>query len=83
VVDGFGHVSVRHDKDAARFPPSQHGTGNGRAEDVMEFTLDGEAVDPRGRAVYLERFIHGEIYCARPTSSRWCTAIRPRSSCSA
>jgi HCOMODA/2-hydroxy-3-carboxy-muconic semialdehyde decarboxylase len=32
------------------------------AADVMEFTLEGEAVDARGRAPYLERFIHGGIY---------------------
>ena len=32
----------------------------------MEFDLDGNAVDARGRAVFLERFIHGEIYKARP-----------------
>jgi len=32
----------------------------------MEFTLEGEPVDPRGRAPYLERFIHGALYEARP-----------------
>jgi HCOMODA/2-hydroxy-3-carboxy-muconic semialdehyde decarboxylase len=32
----------------------------------MEFTLDGTPVDPRGRAPYLERFIHGALYEARP-----------------
>jgi HCOMODA/2-hydroxy-3-carboxy-muconic semialdehyde decarboxylase len=32
----------------------------------MEFDLDGNAVDARGRTVFLERFIHGEIYKARP-----------------
>jgi ribulose-5-phosphate 4-epimerase/fuculose-1-phosphate aldolase len=32
----------------------------------MEFDLESLAVDPRGRAVYSERFIHGEIYRARP-----------------
>ena len=30
----------------------------------MEFTLDGEPVDPRGRQVYLERFIHSGLYKA-------------------
>ena len=34
--------------------------------DVMEFDLDGNAVDARGRSVFLERFIHAEIYRARP-----------------
>jgi HCOMODA/2-hydroxy-3-carboxy-muconic semialdehyde decarboxylase len=32
----------------------------------MAFDLDGNAVDARGRSVFLERFIHSEIYKARP-----------------
>jgi ribulose-5-phosphate 4-epimerase/fuculose-1-phosphate aldolase len=36
------------------------------AADLMEYDLDSEPVDPRGRTSYLERFIHGEIYRARP-----------------
>jgi len=32
----------------------------------MEFDLDGNAVDARGRSVFLERFIHSEIYRVRP-----------------
>ena len=32
----------------------------------MEFDLDGNAVDARGRSVFQERFIHAEIYRARP-----------------
>jgi HCOMODA/2-hydroxy-3-carboxy-muconic semialdehyde decarboxylase len=32
----------------------------------MEYDLDSTAVDARGRTSYLERFIHGEIYRARP-----------------
>jgi ribulose-5-phosphate 4-epimerase/fuculose-1-phosphate aldolase len=32
----------------------------------MEFDFDGNPVDARGRAVYLERFLHGEIYRQRP-----------------
>jgi len=34
--------------------------------DIMEFTLEGDAVDARDRKPYLERFIHGAIYEARP-----------------
>ena len=34
--------------------------------DIMEFDLDGNPIDPRGRTVFLERFIHGQIYKARP-----------------
>ena len=36
------------------------------AEDMMEFDLDGNAVGNSGRSVFLERFIHSEIYKARP-----------------
>ncbi len=32
----------------------------------MEFDLDGNPIDARGRTAYLERFIHGEIYRAHP-----------------
>ena len=34
--------------------------------DIMEFDLGGNPVDPRGRRANGERFIHSEIYRARP-----------------
>src|SRR5438876_3285558 len=67
VVDGFGHVSVRHDKDANRYLMSRSmAPALVKADDVLEYDLDSVAVDPKGRALFLERFIHGEIYKARP-----------------
>jgi HCOMODA/2-hydroxy-3-carboxy-muconic semialdehyde decarboxylase len=36
------------------------------ARDVMEFGMDGEPINARGRSPYLERYIHSEIYRARP-----------------
>jgi len=67
VVDGFGHVSARHDKDPNRYLLSRSmAPALVTAEDIMEFDLDSTPIDQRGRAVYLERFIHGEIYKARP-----------------
>jgi HCOMODA/2-hydroxy-3-carboxy-muconic semialdehyde decarboxylase len=36
------------------------------AEDIMEYDIDDNAIDARGRASYVERFIHSEIYRARP-----------------
>lgn len=67
VVDGFGHVSVRHDKDPDRFLMSRSmAPALVKADDILEFDLDGAAVDAKGQAVFLERFIHGEIYKARP-----------------
>ena len=67
VVDGFGHVSVRHEKDPERFLLARSlAPGSVRARDIMEFGLDGEPVAARGRKPYLERYIHSEIYRARP-----------------
>jgi ribulose-5-phosphate 4-epimerase/fuculose-1-phosphate aldolase len=67
VVDGFGHVSVREERDPERFLLSKSiAPATVTARDVMEFGMDGEPLNPRGRRPYLERFIHSEIYRARP-----------------
>ena len=67
VVDAFGHVSVRHDKRPDRFLLARNmAPGRVSAGDIVEFTLDGDAVNANGRKVYLERFIHGEIFRKRP-----------------
>jgi len=67
IVDAFGHVSVRHDKHPDRFLLARNmAPGSVLANDIIEFTLDGDAVNANGRRVYLERFIHGEIYRRRP-----------------
>jgi HCOMODA/2-hydroxy-3-carboxy-muconic semialdehyde decarboxylase len=67
VVDGYGHVSARHNKDPNRYLLARSVAPElVTAEDILEFDLDSNAVDPRGRKLYLERFIHGEIYKARP-----------------
>jgi HCOMODA/2-hydroxy-3-carboxy-muconic semialdehyde decarboxylase len=66
VVDAFGHVSVRHPARSDRFLLARNmAPGNVTEADIIEFTLDGEPVDARGRKVYLERFIHGELYRRR------------------
>jgi HCOMODA/2-hydroxy-3-carboxy-muconic semialdehyde decarboxylase len=67
VVDGYGHVSVRHDQDSRRYLLSRSRAPElVAAADIMEYDLDSEPVDPQGRTSYLERFIHGEIYKHRP-----------------
>jgi HCOMODA/2-hydroxy-3-carboxy-muconic semialdehyde decarboxylase len=67
VLDGFGHVSARHPTNPNRFLMARSlAPALVTADDIMEFDLDGNAVDARGRTVFLERFIHGEIYKARP-----------------
>jgi ribulose-5-phosphate 4-epimerase/fuculose-1-phosphate aldolase len=67
VLDGYGHVSVRHPADPQRYLMSRSIAPElVTAADVMEFDLDSNPVDARGRSTYLERFIHGEVYRVRP-----------------
>jgi ribulose-5-phosphate 4-epimerase/fuculose-1-phosphate aldolase len=67
VVDGFGHVSVRHPGNAERYLMSASlAPGRVTKDDIMEFDLDSRPIDQRGRSIYSERFIHSEIYKARP-----------------
>jgi ribulose-5-phosphate 4-epimerase/fuculose-1-phosphate aldolase len=67
VLDGFGHVSARDPKNPNRFLMSRSlAPALVTADDIMEFDLDGNAVDARGHQLFLERFIHSEIYKARP-----------------
>jgi ribulose-5-phosphate 4-epimerase/fuculose-1-phosphate aldolase len=67
VVDGFGHVSVRHDKRPDRFLLARNmAPALVTADDIVEFDFDGNPVNAAGRTVYLERFIHGEVFRARP-----------------
>ncbi|TCK04209.1 class II aldolase/adducin family protein [Marinobacterium mangrovicola] len=67
VVDAFGHVSVRNpEKPHHYFLSRNMAPGLVAREDIIEFDLDGNVVDGDTRKVYLERYIHGEIYRARP-----------------
>jgi ribulose-5-phosphate 4-epimerase/fuculose-1-phosphate aldolase len=67
IVDSFGHISARHPDNPQRYLLSRSRAPDCiEKDDIIEFTLDGEAIDARGRAPYLERFIHGALYEARP-----------------
>ena len=67
VVDGFGHVSVRDLRDKGRFLLARSmAPGLVKAGDIVIYDLDGNAPPREKRKAYLERFIHGEIYRARP-----------------
>ncbi|HWK61885.1 MAG TPA: class II aldolase/adducin family protein, partial [Eoetvoesiella sp.] len=67
VLDAFGHVSVRHPQDPQRFLLCRNmAPALVAAGDIVQFELDGTPIDAAGRSVYLERFIHGQIYRARP-----------------
>jgi HCOMODA/2-hydroxy-3-carboxy-muconic semialdehyde decarboxylase len=70
VVDAYGHVSVRHPHNPKRYllarslSPELVESG-----DIMEFDLEGNALAGDTRQPYLERFIHGALYEARPEVS--------------
>jgi HCOMODA/2-hydroxy-3-carboxy-muconic semialdehyde decarboxylase len=67
VVDSFGHISARHPDRPDRFFLSRARAPDCiERDDIMEYTLDGEPVDARGRKPYLERFIHGAVYELKP-----------------
>jgi HCOMODA/2-hydroxy-3-carboxy-muconic semialdehyde decarboxylase len=67
VVDGYGHVSVRHPAQADRYLLARSmAPALVMDSDVMTFDLDSNPVGNDSRQPYLERFIHGEIYRVRP-----------------
>jgi HCOMODA/2-hydroxy-3-carboxy-muconic semialdehyde decarboxylase len=67
VLDGFGHVSVRHDQRSDRFLIARSmAPALVQADDILECDFEGAVQDPEGRKTYVERFIHSEIYKARP-----------------
>ena len=67
VVDAFGHVSVRHPLNPEHYLQScSRSPELVQPDDIMEFTLDGTPSGDDRRQPYLERFIHGAIYAARP-----------------
>jgi len=67
VVDGFGHVSMRHPGAAERYLMARSiAPALVTAGDIIEYDLDSNPCNANGRGSFLERFIHGEIYKARP-----------------
>jgi len=67
VLDGFGHVSIRHPANPTHLLMSRSlAPALTTAADILEYDPDCNAIDDRGRASFLERFIHCEVYKARP-----------------
>jgi ribulose-5-phosphate 4-epimerase/fuculose-1-phosphate aldolase len=67
IVDGFGHVSIRHEHHADRFVIARSmAPALVTIDDLMELDLDGNPVAQDAPRAYLERFIHSEIYRRRP-----------------
>jgi len=66
VLDSFGHVSVRDPRNPHRYLQMQAiAPRDVTGADLITFDLDSNALNARGRPVYRERFIHGEIYKVR------------------
>jgi HCOMODA/2-hydroxy-3-carboxy-muconic semialdehyde decarboxylase len=67
VVDGFGHVSMRHPAAPGRYLMARSiAPARVTPEDIIEYDLASNPCNANGRGSFLERFIHGEIYKARP-----------------
>src|ERR1700722_14320224 len=67
VLDAYGHVSVRSATNPNHYYLSRAiSAGMVTARDIMEYDLDSNQVGGSKGDGYLERFIHGEIYRARP-----------------
>jgi ribulose-5-phosphate 4-epimerase/fuculose-1-phosphate aldolase len=66
VVDGFGHVSMRHPSAPDRYLMARAvAPALVIPEDIIEYDLESNPCNAAGRSSFLERFIHGEIYRAR------------------
>ena len=67
VVDGYGHVSVRHPQDPNHFLISRWLAPDMVTEsDILELDFDCKPVNGGNPRLYSEVYIHGEAYRARP-----------------
>jgi HCOMODA/2-hydroxy-3-carboxy-muconic semialdehyde decarboxylase len=67
VIDAYGHVSVRSASDPKRYLLARSIAPELVTHaDILEYDLDSNPADSRGMESVRERFIHGEIYKARP-----------------
>jgi ribulose-5-phosphate 4-epimerase/fuculose-1-phosphate aldolase len=67
VLDAYGHVSARSDKRPDHFIMSRsRAPALVTAADLVEWNADSEAATGDKRKGFIERYIHGEIYRARP-----------------
>jgi HCOMODA/2-hydroxy-3-carboxy-muconic semialdehyde decarboxylase len=67
VIDAYGHVSMRSPRDPKRYYVARAiAPETVQVEDILEYDLDSRPIDDKGAESVRERFIHGEIYKARP-----------------
>ena len=66
-MDSFGHVSIRHpDRPDRFFLSCSRAPERVKRDDILEFNLECEPIDAKGKHLYTERPIHGAAYEARP-----------------
>jgi HCOMODA/2-hydroxy-3-carboxy-muconic semialdehyde decarboxylase len=67
IFDAYGHVSVRSEKNPRHYFMSRALASElVMPGDILEYDLDSNAIAQKPPALFLERFIHGEIYKVRP-----------------
>lgn len=67
IVDAYGHVSIRNPANPKTFFMARSLAPElVTANDIVELDLEGNPVHDEIRHLYLERFIHGGIFEARP-----------------
>jgi ribulose-5-phosphate 4-epimerase/fuculose-1-phosphate aldolase len=67
VLDSFGHISVRSVKDPNRFyMPRASAPGLITRADILELDMNANPILPNAPRTNGERYIHSEIYKARP-----------------
>jgi HCOMODA/2-hydroxy-3-carboxy-muconic semialdehyde decarboxylase len=67
VFDAYGHITLRNPANPQRYfmaraLPAELVT----AEDIFEFDLDSNLTGSKRPDLFVERFLHGEVYKARP-----------------
>jgi ribulose-5-phosphate 4-epimerase/fuculose-1-phosphate aldolase len=73
VLDGFGHISIRHPDDAGRyFLARSRSPELIEPADILEFSLDSKLLTVTEHLPYGECVIHGCIYQARPDVNAVC-----------
>jgi len=66
VLDAYGHVSIRDERDPNHYLLARAiAAGSVTAADIITYDLDSNPINDT-RASFSERFIHGQIYKARP-----------------
>ena len=67
LLDGYGHVSVRSSRNPNHFLLARSiPAGTVTAADILEYDFDANPIQKDAPAGFIERYIHSEIYRARP-----------------